>query len=109
MQPAGTGANRRGPPEPWHGTRNTVPSIAFVASSFVASTPVVPELSHNPDRRRASDETKARKRVDATAERDGIEDPADEEGNMELLWTDLARVVAQAAARLSRIRHDPIL
>jgi hypothetical protein len=68
----------------------------------------VPELSHNPDRRRASDETKARQGVDATAERDGIEDPADAEENMELLWTDLARVVAQAAARLSRIKHESI-
>ena len=92
-----------------HGTRNTVPSIALVASSFAASTPVVPELSHNPDRRRASNETKARRDVDATTESDGIEDPADDDENMELLWTDLARVVAQAAARLSRIRHDSIL
>jgi hypothetical protein len=86
-----------------------VPSIAFVASSFAAITPVVPELSHNPDRRRASDATKARQGVDATADSDDIEDPADEDENMGLLWTDLARVVAQAAARLSRIRHDSIL
>jgi hypothetical protein len=93
----------------WHGTRNTVPSIAFVASSFAASTPAVPELRHNPARRPASDETKARQGVDATAESDGIEDPADQEENMELLWTDLARVVGQAAARLSRIRHDSVL
>ncbi|MDQ6720825.1 MAG: hypothetical protein M3003_08530 [Candidatus Dormibacteraeota bacterium] len=47
--------------------------------------------------------------VDATAESVGIDDPADEEENMQLLWTDLARVVAQAAARLSRITHDSIL
>jgi hypothetical protein len=47
--------------------------------------------------------------VNATAESEGIEDPADDEENMELLWTDLARVVAQASARLSRIRHDATL
>jgi hypothetical protein len=70
----------------------------------------VSELSHNPDRRRASDETEARQRVDATAGRVvGIVDPADHEDGMELLWTDLARVVAQAAARLSRIKHESIL
>ncbi|HVC78839.1 MAG TPA: hypothetical protein VND96_20195 [Candidatus Micrarchaeaceae archaeon] len=68
----------------------------------------MPELSHNPDRRRASDETGARQRVDATAGSGGIEDPADQEDGMELLWTDLARVVAQAAARLSRIKHESI-
>jgi hypothetical protein len=86
-----------------------VPSRAFDASSFAASTPVVSDLSDNPDRRRASGETKAQQVVDATAESVGIEDPADQEENMELLWTDLARVVAQAAARLSRIRHDSVL
>jgi hypothetical protein len=86
-----------------------VPSRAFDASSFAASTPVVSELSHNPDRRRGSDETKVRQRVDATAESVSVEDPADDEENMELLWTDLARVVAQAAARLSRIKHESIL
>jgi hypothetical protein len=48
--------------------------------------------------------------VDATAGRVvGIVDPADHEDGMELLWTDLARVVAQAAARLSRIKHESIL
>ena len=47
--------------------------------------------------------------MDASAESDGIEDPVDQEENMDLLWTDLARVVAHAAARLSRIRHDSIL
>ena len=87
-----------------HGTRNTVHSIAFVAR-----TPIVPELSHNPDRRRASDKTKAWQGATATAESDGTGDPTDQEENMELLWTDLARVVAQAAARLSRIKHDSIL
>jgi len=46
--------------------------------------------------------------VDATAGSGGIEDPADQEDGMELLWTDLARVVAQAAARLSRIKHESI-
>ena len=51
----------------------------------------------------------ARQGVNATAESDGIEDPADDDENMELLWTDLARVVAQAAARMSLIRHDSIL
>jgi len=67
------------------------------------------ELSHNPDRRRASDETKARQGLDAMAESEGIEDAKDREETMEPLWTDLARVVAQAAARLSRIKHDSIL
>jgi hypothetical protein len=92
----------------WHGTRNTVPSRAFVAFSFAAGTSVVPELSHNPDRRRVSDETNARQGVDARAERDGIQNPTDREENMEVVWNDLARVVAQAAARLSRIKHGSI-
>jgi hypothetical protein len=83
-----------------------VPSRAFVACSFAVD---LPELSHNPDRRRASDETNARQGVDVWAETDGIQNPTDREENMELLWTDLARVVAQAAAHLSRIRHDSIL
>ncbi len=69
----------------------------------------MPELSHNPGRRRARDETKAQQGVNATAESDGIEDPTDQEENIEVLWTDLARVVAQAAARLNRIKHDSIL
>ena len=86
-----------------------MPSIAFDASSFAASTPVAPELSHNPDLPRASDATKADQCVSATAESDAIEDPANREENMELLWTDLARVVAQAAARFSGIKHDSIL
>jgi hypothetical protein len=47
--------------------------------------------------------------VDASAGFDRIEDPADREENMELLWTDLARVVAEAAARLSRIKHESTL
>jgi hypothetical protein len=52
---------------------------------------------------------KAGQCAEALTERDGIEDPADLDDTMEPLWTDLARVVAQAAGRLSRIKHDSIL
>jgi hypothetical protein len=93
----------------WHGMRNTVPSRAFDASSFAAATPVGPKLAHTPARRRASNATKVGHLVDASAGIDRIEDPADGEENMELLWTDLARVVAQAAARLSHSKHDSTL
>jgi hypothetical protein len=47
--------------------------------------------------------------VAGTAGTDRIEDAEDPDETMELLWTDLARVVAQAATRLSRISHDSIL
>ena len=41
-----------------------------------------------------------------TAGTDRIEDAANLDENMELLWTDLARVVAQAGGRLTRIKLD---
>jgi hypothetical protein len=46
--------------------------------------------------------------VAGTAGTDGIDDAADQDENMELLWIDLARVVAQAGERLTRIKHDLI-
>gem|GEM_PF-3209108 len=46
--------------------------------------------------------------VAGTAGTNRIGDAADPDENMELLWTDLARVVAQAGERLSRIKQDLI-
>jgi hypothetical protein len=37
-----------------------------------------------------------------------IENAVDPDDNMELLWTDLARVVAQAGDRLTRVKQDTI-
>ena len=39
-----------------------------------------------------------------TAGTNGVGDVADPDENMELLWTDLARVVAHAGDRLTRIK-----
>ena len=39
---------------------------------------------------------------------DRIDDAANPDETMELLWTDLARVVAQAGERLSRTKQDLI-
>jgi hypothetical protein len=94
---------------PGHGTRNTVPSRAFDTPSFAVTATVAPKLAHNPARRRATNATNVDQCVAGTAGTDRIEDAGDPDETMELLWTDLARVVAQAARRLSRISHDSIL
>ena len=83
----------------WHGTRNTVPSRAFDVPSFAVTTPIASKLAHNPARRRATNATNVDQCEAATAGTDHIEDAVDRDENMELLWTDLARVVAQAAER----------
>ena len=92
----------------WHGTRNTVPSRAFDAPSFAVATPVAPKLAHNPARRRATNSTNVDQCVAGIVGTDRIDDAANPDETMELLWTDLARVVAQAGERLSRTKQDLI-
>jgi hypothetical protein len=92
----------------WHGTRNTVPSRAFDAPSFAVTTPIAPKQAHNPARRGATNATNVDQCVTGTTKTDRVEDAADPDDNMELLWTDLARVVAQAGERLTRFKHELI-
>lgn len=84
-----------------------MPSRAFGAPSFAVTTTIASQVAHNPARQRATNATNVDQCVAGTAGT-RIKDAADRDENMELLWTDLARVVAQAGERLARIKQDLI-
>jgi hypothetical protein len=85
-----------------------VPYRAFDAPSFALTTTIAPKLAHNPARRRAANATNVDQNVAGTAGTNRIGDAADPDESMELLWTDLARVVAQAGERLTPVKLELI-